>query len=160
MPIQSLLQRLRHAPMAAPTAQPFARRELAVAALLIEAAQIDRRVSQSERVVVAKLVRERFSMPEDDSAHLLALATGEFAAALDDWVFTEAVRDGFPEDEREEILGMIWEVVYADGQLARFEETFMQRLAQSLNVSEAAAERARGFAFARTPSANRWGGEA
>ena len=160
MPIQSLLERLRHPPSAAPTSQPFARRELAVAALLIEAAQVDRRISQPERVLVAKLVRERFALPADDVARLLALASGEFAAALDDWVFTEAVRDGFPEDEREEIFGMIWEVVYADGQLARFEETFMQRLAQSLNVSEAAAERARGFAFARTPNTKRWGGEA
>ncbi len=160
MPIQSLLERLRHPPAAAPTTQPFARRELAVAALLIEAAQVDRSVSPSERMVLGKLVRGRFALPADDAQRLLALASGEFAAALDDWVFTEAVRDGFPEDEREEILGMIWEVVYADGQLARFEETFMQRLAQSLNVSEAAAERARGFAFARTPNTKRWGGEA
>ena len=160
MPIQSLLERLRHPPTAAPTAQPFARRELAVAALLIEAAQVDRRISQPERLLLAKLVRARFALPPEDAARLLALAGGEFAAALDDWVFTEAVRNGFAEDEREEILGMVWEVVYADGQLARFEETFMHRLAQSLNVSEAAAERARGFAFARTPPTQRWGGEA
>jgi len=160
MPIQSLLERLRHAPAPASSAQPFARRELAVAVLLIEAAQVDRSVSPSERMVLAKLVRARFALPAQDAARLLSLASGEFAAALDDWVFTEAVRDGFAEDEREEILGMVGEVVYADGQLARFEETFMQRLAQSINLSEAAAERARSFAFARTSNANRWGSEA
>lgn len=159
MPIQSLLERLRHPPAAAPTAGPFARRELAVAVLLIEAAQVDRRISPPERLLIAKLVRERFALPQDDAARLLTLASGEFAAALDDWIFTEAVRDGFPADEREEILGMLWEVVYADGQLARLEETFMQRLAQSIKVHEAAAERARSFAFARASDTPRDGGE-
>lgn len=160
MPFQSILDRLRHPPAAAPAAPTFARRELAVAALLIEAAQIDRSVSQHERAVVAKLVGERFALPGNDVARLLELAGGEFAAALDDWVFTQAVREGFSDAEREEILGMIWTVVYADGRLARFEELFMQRLASSMDVDESAAERARGFAFARSPEASRWGGEA
>ena len=112
MPIQSLLERLRHPPTAAPTAQPFARRELAVAALLIEAAQVDRRISQPERLLLAKLVRGRFALPPDDAARLLVLAGGEFAAALDDWVFTEAVRNGFAEDEREELEGRLRDLGY------------------------------------------------
>lgn len=160
MPFQSMLDRLRHPPAVAPVAQPFPRRELAVAALLVEAMQIDRRVSQHERAIVVKLVGERFALPGDEAARLLELATAVFSAALDDWVFAQAVREGFSDDEREEILGMIWEVVYADGRLARFEELLMQRLAESLSVNESAAERARGFAFARSPDASRWEGEA
>jgi uncharacterized tellurite resistance protein B-like protein len=160
MPLKSLIERLRHAPAPAPAAQPFPRKELAVAALLIEAAQVDRRVSQEERIVVARLVRERLALPDGEAARLLELANGEVAAALDDWVFTQAVREGFPEDEREEILGMIWEVVYADRQLARFEDLFMQRVAQALGVNAQAAERARGRAFARAGAENEQGGEA
>lgn len=149
MPFKSLIERLRRAPSPAPGAAPFPRKELAVAALLIEAAQIDRRVSAEERAVVARLVRERFALPAAEAAHLLALAGGEFAAALDDWLFTEAVREGFDADEREAILAMMWQVVYADGQLARFEDLFMQRVAESLALDAQAAERARGAAFAR-----------
>lgn len=160
MPFQSMLDRLRHPPTGAPVSQPFPRRDLAVVALLLEAAQIDRRVSPDERGLVAKLVRTRFALAGEDAAILLELATDEFAAALDDWVFTQAVREGFPDDDRVEILEMIWEVVYADGRLARLEDLLMQRLVKSLNVSESAAERARGFAFARSPGATRWRGEA
>lgn len=160
MPFKSLLERLRHAPAPAPSSQPYPRKELAVAALLIEAAQIDRRVSQEERLAVARLVRERFALPDDEAVRVLELATGELAAALDDWVFTQAVREGFPEDDREDILEMIWEVVYADGQLARFEGLFMQRMVESLGVGASAADRARERAFARTGSAGERGGEA
>ena len=149
MPLNSLLSRLRHAPAAAPSSLPFPRKDLAVAVLLIEASQVDRRVSPIERDAVARLVRERFALPQAEAQHLVELAGGTFAAALDDWVFTQAVHDGFTVDERGEIFEMIWEVVYADGQMARFEELFMQRLVDSLGLSEQAAERARGLGFAR-----------
>lgn len=153
MPIRSLLERLRQPPAPAPTELPFPRRELAVAVLLVEAAQVDRRVSAEERLAVAQLVRDRFALPQEDAAQLLEVAGGEFAAALDDWVFTQAVREGFSDGEREEILEMMWSVVYADGKLARFEELFMQRMAESLAVEAAAADRARIRAFARRGSA-------
>lgn len=160
MPFKSLLEQLRHAPALAPAWQPFPRKELAVAVLMIEAAQIDRRMSQEERVVVARLVRERFALPDGEAACLLKLAMGEFAAALDDWVFTLAVRENFPEDEREDILEMIWEVVYADRKLERLEDLFMQRMVESLGVNVQAADRARGCAFARMSAANQPGSEA
>ncbi len=150
MPIQPLLERLRHPPAAAPSALPFPRRELAVAALLVEAAQVDRRVTAAERATVARLVRARFALPEAEAQRLLEIAGGEFAAALDDWVFTQAVREGFPAEEREAILEMIWAVVYADGELARFEDLFMLRMAAALGLEDAAADRARVRAYARS----------
>lgn len=160
MAINSLLKQLRQAPASDPALQPFPRKELAVAVLLIEAAQIDRRVSQSERAVVERLVRERLALSANETANLLTLARGELALALDDWVFTQTVRESFAQDAREAILEMIWEIIYADQQLARFEVHFMQRMAESLGVNEAAAERARGAAFARMSTPKRWSNEA
>lgn len=154
MPFRTLIERLRHAPVPAPSSLAFPRAELAVAVLLIEAAQVNRRVSPLERAVVARRLAERFALPQAEAAHLLDLATGDFAAALEDWVFTEAVREGFAAKEREEILAMMWEVVYADGELAHFEAQFMQRMADALAVDAVAAERARGFAFARINAAS------
>lgn len=159
MAVNSLLKQLRQAPASDPALQPFPRKELAVAVLLIEAAQIDRRVSPGERAVMERLVRERFALPANETACLLTLARGEFALALDDWVFTQTVRESFAQDAREEILEMIWEVIYADRQLARFEDRFMQRMAESLGVNEAAADRARGAAFARISTPERWSNE-
>ncbi len=158
MPLHSLLERLRRAPEPAPAVPSFPRKKLAVAALLVEAAQIDRHVDKAERAAMARLVQERLDLPAGEAARLLEVVSGEFAAALDDWVFTQAVREGFSEVEREDIFEMIWEVVYADGRLARFEDQLMQRLAESLAVDARAADRARERAFARM-SAGR-GGEA
>lgn len=158
MPLKSLLERLRMAPGAAPSSLPFPRTELAVAALLVEAVHIDGEAREDERAVVRRLVRERFRLPEAETARLLQIAEGEFSAALDDWVFTQAVREGFAAEERQAVLEMLWEVVYADGRLARFEDALMSRMGDALGLSPQDANAARERAFARASPAGREGG--
>jgi uncharacterized tellurite resistance protein B-like protein len=127
----------------------FERKQLAVAALLVEVSQVDRTADPQERAAVLRAIRERFALGGEAAEELVRLAEGELAAALDDWIFTEAVRNGFAEADREEIVYMLWEVVYADGELAKLEEELMERLVEALGVSEYAVTLARSAAFAR-----------
>ncbi|MCL4182271.1 MAG: TerB family tellurite resistance protein [Burkholderiaceae bacterium] len=147
---ERLIARLSTEPAAPPSAERVQRRQLAVAALLVEAVHADRHADVAERDAVASLLGEHFGLPEDEAERLVALAEGRFAAALDDWIFANAVRRGFDHDERVEVLGMVWEVVYSDGRLAAFEMELLQRLSDALGVDPASAETARARAFART----------
>ncbi|MCO5102173.1 MAG: TerB family tellurite resistance protein [Burkholderiaceae bacterium] len=147
---ETLIRRLSREPSPPPVAQAaFERRQLAVAALLVEAAHIDRHAGDAERRAVAALLREHFGLPEGDAQRLLEQAEERYAASLDDWIFARAVRDGFDEEERLEVLRMIWEVVYSDGRLAAFELDLLQRLCAALGLDDDAAEGARVLAFAR-----------
>jgi len=146
---ERLIARLSGEPAEAPGADPEGRRRLAVAALLVEAVHVDRHADPEERHAVVSLLRERFELPEDEAERLAELAEARFAAALDDWIFAHAVRQGFDHDERAAILGMLWEAVYSDGRLAAVEMDLLQRLAGALEVEPAAAEAARARAFAR-----------
>jgi uncharacterized tellurite resistance protein B-like protein len=140
---------------------PFARRDVAVVALLIEAAQIDRTQNAAEFAAVERIVRERFQLDAAATAQLIETARTMLAASLEDWIFAASVRDGFTVEERVEILGLLWEVVYADGQLARFEQSLLRRLAKQLRLRKADSEMARAQAFARSgrEDANRPGAE-
>jgi uncharacterized tellurite resistance protein B-like protein len=129
---------------------PFARRDVAVVALLVEAAQIDRADNPEELDAVERIVRARFRLDTATAAQLIATASNLLAASLEDWVFAAAVREGFSVEERAEILGLLWEVVYSDGKLARFEESLLYRLAEILRVGETESETARAQAFARS----------
>jgi uncharacterized tellurite resistance protein B-like protein len=146
-----LLALLRHPPP--PTGDtvgsPFPRRQLAVVALLIELAQSDRKVEPEELATIEKIVRERFGLDAATAAKLIAVARRELDAALEDWIFATAVREGFDTRERVEIVELLWEVVYADGRLARLEAALMRRLSDELDISEAQCEAARAQAFAR-----------
>lgn len=131
---------------------PFERRQLAVAALLLELAQSDRSVAPKELETIERLVRERFGLAPATAAQLINTARTVFDASLEDWVFAAAVREGFSAEERVNIVGMLWEVVYADGRLARLEDTLVERLSAELGISEPEREAARAQAFARAGS--------
>jgi len=146
---EALITRLSKEPSAPPAAAASSeRRELAVAALLVEAAHIDRNAGLDERAAVTRLLRERFALSERDTQELVEQAEARYAQSLDDWIFARAVCESFDYAERVDVLRMLWEVVYSDGRLAAFELALIQRLCTALGIDEDAAEGARAQAFA------------
>ncbi len=143
------------APAGDTVGSPFARREIAVVALLVELAQSDRTLRAGELATVERIVRERFGLDAATAGRLIAAARAELDAALEDWIFANAVREGFDATQRVEIVELLWEVVYADGKLARLEESLMRRVAAELGIGEAERDAARAQAFARSSLARR-----
>jgi uncharacterized tellurite resistance protein B-like protein len=138
------------APTADTVGTPFSRRELAVVALLIEIAQSDRHLESEELATIERIVRERFALDASNVERLIAAARRELDAALEDWIFATAVREGFDQDERVAIVELLWEVVYADGALVRLERSQMRRVCEQLDIGDAEREAARAQAFARS----------
>jgi len=128
---------------------PFERRHVAVAALLLEAMYVDHRASEREHAAVNRLLRERLDLPEATVRELIKVADERYAEVLDDWEFAEAVRAGFDPAERQEVLTMLWEVAYADGNLVVLEDRLLNRLAEQLELDADAADAARATAVAR-----------
>jgi uncharacterized tellurite resistance protein B-like protein len=148
--LSRLLERLRGDPVIHDAEiKMFPRHQIAVVVLLVEASQIDRVVTDSERAAIVRIVSERFGLQGDAALHLIELAEGCCTDTLEDWAYTSAIRDGFSIEERGEVLEMLWEVVYADGRLVQLEETLMGRLASQLGIDEQALEAEREYAFAR-----------
>ncbi len=138
------------APTADTVGTPFSRRELAVVALLIEIAQSDRHLEPEELATIERIVRERFGLDATNAVRLIEAARRELDAALEDWIFANAVREGFDAGERVAIVELLWEVVYADGKLARLERSRMRRVCDELDIGETEREAARVQAFARS----------
>lgn len=129
---------------------PFERRHIAVAALLLEAMYVDHRATEQEHAAITRLLHQHFQLPEAMARELLRVADERYAEVLDDWEFAEAVRAGFNPAERQEILTLLWEVAYADGDLVRLENRLITRLARQLELDPDAADAARATAVARS----------
>jgi uncharacterized tellurite resistance protein B-like protein len=63
-------------PEAEPTAHSFEERQLAAAALMVEAATMDSTFDAAERTRIGELLQERFGLGADDAADLIAEAGG------------------------------------------------------------------------------------
>jgi uncharacterized tellurite resistance protein B-like protein len=149
-----MLDRLRRlltgrAPEAQPKAHSFEERQLAAAALMVEAAIMDSAFDAAERARIGELIRERFALGADEAADLIAEAERAVAASVQWHGFTSAIKDGYDHAERVELIEMLWEVAYADGRLHDYEASLLRRIAGLLYVSDRDSGEARKRVLAR-----------
>ena len=136
-------------PAAQPAAHSFEERQLAAAALMVEAATMDGALGADERVRIGRLVQERFGLSADEAVDLITEAEQAVAASVQWHGFTSAIKDGFDHAERVQLIEMLWEVVYADGQLHDYEASLLRRIAGLLYVSDRERGEARKRVLAR-----------
>lgn len=107
---------------------------LAVAALLVHLAAIDGTVSIAEREAVRGSLLDYYDLEEDDVDRLIAEATRHDAESVDFYRFTSAL-SSLPEDEKIEIVRMMWQVVFADKKNHELEDNMVWRIAELIHVS-------------------------
>jgi len=118
---------------------------LAVAALLVEAALMHEGFSVVERSTIERLLADRFGLDPVETRRLVESARLEAERSAQLFGFTSQVVRGFNEAERIELIEMLWEVAYADGQLDAHEDSLLRRVAGLIHVPD----RARGDARLR-----------
>jgi uncharacterized tellurite resistance protein B-like protein len=110
--------------------------QLAVAALLVEAARMDDRFEPSERAAIETVLARRFSLTAEDTARLLAAAERAAEASSQLFRFTQLILERFGPEERIGLIEMLWEVVYADGVLDPDEDALLRRVAGLIYVPD------------------------
>jgi uncharacterized tellurite resistance protein B-like protein len=138
-----MIERIRKLFTAAGTGEPVASEaggvdelHLAAAALLAEAALGDSRFDEAEREAIERLVRERFGLDQAEAGRLIEAAEQRARDASHLLRFTRVIKDNFTSEERIELIEMIWEVVYADGELHDYEDSLLRRIAGLIYVSD------------------------
>ena len=110
--------------------------QLAAAALLVEAARMDDDYNATERALIASLLRERFDLDDDDTEALVAAADAATEDLVEVYGFARRVKDAFTPEERVRMIEMLWEVVYADGEVHDHEANLLRRVAGLIYVSD------------------------
>ena len=121
----------------------FGREQVAAAALLVECAQADTDFAPQEHQVVWAAVRRHFGLDDQTCEELLAVGMPRTGEVWHDWIFVEAIRRGFTQQEQREILERLWEAADADGHVHPFEVHLLSRAARELGISHEFLEEAR-----------------
>ena len=108
---------------------------VACAVLLIDAAQADHDIQDEEMRVVERLLCERFGLDAEAAAALMRHAREQLDHSVALQGFTRRLTDALDEGERGALIGMLWDVVYADGKLDAWEEHLVRRIADLLYVT-------------------------
>ncbi len=134
---------LLDAPDKTPHERKFSEAEIASAALFVEAAAMDGHFDEGERATIHTLLERRFRLSPDEAAHLLSRGEERQARANEVFKFTLAANRAFSEEERVELVEMLWMTVLSDGVVHDYEGNLMRRIAGLLYVPDKAAGEAR-----------------
>jgi uncharacterized tellurite resistance protein B-like protein len=108
---------------------------LAATALLVHVVSLDGEPSEVERRKLHSLIESRFKLDPGTADRLIASATRVEGEAVDLYHFTSVIMRSVNEEGRLRIVEMMWELVYADGQVSEFEDNVVWRAADLLAVS-------------------------
>lgn len=114
----------------------FKDRDLAAAALLVEAACMDGTFGNRERKTIEWLLTERFGLEAEEADSLLDAAMTAQEEATHLMRFTRTIKDNYSEAERIELIEMLWEVAFADGIIHNYEDNLIRRIAGLIYVSD------------------------
>lgn len=109
---------------------------LAAAALLIHVMAIDGKETGDERTKLRDLLKRQFDLDDAATDELIAAATAADREAVDLYSFTSRLNRSLDEAMRRRIVMMMWEMVYADGNLNEFEDNVVWRASDLLGVSQ------------------------
>lgn len=107
---------------------------LAVAALLVHIVAIDGVVRDSERETLRRILAEHYELTTDDTEALVEEAKRRDDEAVDLYGFTSVLKRNLGEEERRQVIAMMWELIYADGEVTEFEDNIVWRVAELLGV--------------------------
>ncbi|HKQ29962.1 MAG TPA: TerB family tellurite resistance protein [Burkholderiales bacterium] len=111
---------------------------LATAALLVEMMRMSGDVADNERARVLHALEAKFGLTPDETAELSRLAEAEAKQATDYYQFTSLIQSRLTMEEKERLIEHLWAVAYADGELHRYEEHLVRKIADLLYVSHKA----------------------
>jgi uncharacterized tellurite resistance protein B-like protein len=125
---------------------------IAAAAMLIQAAMTDGHVDKVERIRIGVLIERHFGVPREEVHNILTESEAKAEAAVDIYSFLRVVNDHFNHDERIALIEMLWDVVYADGELHDHESNLIRRVSGMLGLTDIESGTARKKVLAQRAS--------
>ena len=110
---------------------------LATAVLMIDVARADHVFDETEFDGVLRLVESHFELQPEDAAALVNEASEEAENLISAYDFTSVLHRHLDDAEKARIVGMLWQVAYADGALDKYEDSLILKISDLLHVSRA-----------------------
>ncbi|WP_339898173.1 TerB family tellurite resistance protein [uncultured Gilvimarinus sp.] len=113
----------------------FSQKQLAAAALLMEVAAVDRVFEDVEFDEFKRIVAQVYQIADDDIEELCELARDKQDQATSLFQFTQLINDHCSNEEKFTLVKSMWQIALADGDLDKYEEHLIRRVAELIYLS-------------------------
>ena len=118
--------------------------QAATTILLIEAAYGDTEYVWREHRTIVKGLEREFGLGKREILELLGRANEIRPPVVKLADVTDVIRDRFTEEQRKEVLRLVWQVIEADGAVEEWEEVFADHIGEAVGLSGEDARESRG----------------
>lgn len=108
---------------------------LAVCALFLEMGRIDETFTEQEVAQVLSLLTDKYGLSRDHADALIDEADRELKESVDLWQFARVINEHYTIDEKEKLIERLWQIVYVDGKMDKYEHYLMNKLSKLLRLS-------------------------
>ncbi|MBI9085410.1 MAG: TerB family tellurite resistance protein [Desulfobacterales bacterium] len=131
-----MIRRLLKGPSVGATTDRNLARDLRVAtcALFVEMGRIDESFTPDELERVVVILKEKYGLSKDDADALIGEADRALEESLDLWQFARLINENYSNDEKVEIVEMLWRIIYVDGKMDAHEHYLMAKLKNLLRL--------------------------
>ena len=108
---------------------------LATAALLVEVASIDQQFDEREWQQLQVLLINECALSAEDAAAMTEEAKQASADSASLYDFTQVINQNCSYEQKMALMAGLWKVAYADGELDKYEEYIIRRIADLIHVA-------------------------
>lgn len=108
--------------------------EIATCVILLEAVTADDMLSDQELRKIIELLKSKYDMTDTQVNELIETSKREREDSADVWYFTNLINENLTMDEKYDLMVMIWEAIYSDGTLDKYENYIAHKLRNLLNL--------------------------
>jgi uncharacterized tellurite resistance protein B-like protein len=109
---------------------------VATCALFLEMAHIDEKFTKTEMDTILSILKEKYGLSQEHADALLSEADRELEESVDLWQFARLINENYSIEEKIEIIETLWQMVFVDGKMDKYEHYLMSKLKNLLRLSQ------------------------
>jgi uncharacterized tellurite resistance protein B-like protein len=109
--------------------------KVATCALLVEMARIDESFTEKETETILDILKNTYGVSADHAEALMAEAEKELVESVDLWQFARLINENYSREEKIGIIETLWQVVFVDGKMDKYEDYLMHKMVKLLRLS-------------------------
>ncbi len=108
---------------------------LSTAVLMVDVARADYEFDEEEFTTLLDLIQIHFGLSAEDATQLANEASEVAEDLVSVHEFTSLLHKNLSEEEKGEVVALLWRIAYADGSLDKYEDSLVLKISDLLYVS-------------------------
>lgn len=109
--------------------------QIAACALFLEIANIDENFTDKEKQKIICIMKNSFQISDSEIEQLFYRSKEEIERSVSDFEFTSIVNQHLDNNEKYSLIKNLWQIAYTDGNLDKYEDHFIKKICNNLNLS-------------------------